>query len=177
MPTKPRPGRSVWKSAPGGPLRPGGPCPLDMGETMTYAQFRTAFGQHSGPNRNGDAIRDDHRLPHLQRRWGTQPLGMGETMTYARFRTASGRTADPTGTVPHSEPYRNGDAIRDDHRVPHLQRRWATQPVMLSATIIAFPTSRGGGPPSPIIAFPTSRGGGPPSRRALQNGPGKLGIR
>ena len=35
--------------------QPGGPCPLDMGETMRYAR---GFAHH-------------HRVPHLQRRWAT----------------------------------------------------------------------------------------------------------
>jgi len=51
----------------------GGPCPFDMGETMTYGRCRSPSGPHSGPYKNGDAIRDDRRLPHLQRRWATQP--------------------------------------------------------------------------------------------------------
>ncbi|UCE61111.1 MAG: hypothetical protein JSU63_05040 [Phycisphaerales bacterium] len=52
------PSRPDMRRDEGADLAEGGPCPSDMGETMTDA-------------RDDD---DDHRLPHLQRRWGTYRL-------------------------------------------------------------------------------------------------------
>jgi len=50
----------------GGDESMGGPCPSDMGESMTYAE--------KSEMRTGIARLWNHRLPHLQRRWATRPV-------------------------------------------------------------------------------------------------------
>ncbi len=50
-------------------MEPGAACPWDMGETMTYAWWRTPSGPHGEPYNNAHAIRNDHRL---RRRWATR---------------------------------------------------------------------------------------------------------
>jgi len=96
--------------------RPGGPCPLDMGETMTYTRFRSPSDPHSG-------------LYRLVRESLLAPPSAGIPSRVFGFRESR---APRRKGFPHAWE-------RGGNLVPVLSKM-----AMLSATIIASPTSRVG---------------------------------
>ena len=75
---------------------------------MTYARFSRRSGPHSKPHKNGDAICDDHLLPHIQRRWATQPTrptSWPDTKGASAINTGRSRGGDNQAPPQRSSPF------------------------------------------------------------------------